>query len=261
MQGIKVLGQGPAVILLHSSLSSSKQWLPLCFQLQDSFTLINVDLLGYGDAGLPDDLSSYTFEDELTRIEQCLLQENIQTPIHLVGHSCGGAVALAWAMKNRQRVASLSLFEPVAFHLLEQAQAQYFQQVSEFSQQLRQLESTEATAAFVNFWNGEQFFQQLPQKVQQQMALAMPKVHADFQGILDQSYQLIDLSQLLCPCLLVIGEQTRPLSKVLSQLIAEHLFNAHLHYVEGGHMAPVSHPQETVTLFSQFLNQQKKPGE
>lgn len=261
MRGIKVSGKGPAVVLLHSSLSSSKQWLPLCFQLQDSFTLINVDLLGYGEADLPENLLSYTFEDEFTRIDQCLLQEDIQTPINLVGHSCGGAVALAWAMQNKERVASLSLFEPVAFHLLEQDQAKYFQQVSEFSQQLRQLESTEAAATFVNFWNGEQFFQHLPLKVQQQMAVAMPKVHADFQGILDQRYQLTDLSQLLCPCLLVIGEQTRPLSNILSQLIAEHLFNAQLHYVEHGHMAPVSHPQETVTLISQFIKQQKKPGE
>jgi pimeloyl-ACP methyl ester carboxylesterase len=39
-------------------------------------------------------------------------------PIHLVGHSYGGCVALRIAIERPRRVASLSLYEPTVFHLL-----------------------------------------------------------------------------------------------------------------------------------------------
>ncbi|WP_286232993.1 alpha/beta fold hydrolase [Thalassotalea sediminis] len=253
MQGIKVLGQGPVVVLLHSSLSSNKQWLPLCHALQEHFTLINIDLKGYGNAPLPKDLSRYTFDEELARIDACLSKQNITETVHLVGHSCGGAIAMAWAMKNTHKVASLALFEPVAFHLLEHYSPQHFQQVCEFAEQLATMNNGQSAQAFVNFWNGEQFFQLLPLKVQQQMANAMPKVHADFRGILHEQYLLGELAQLTCPCLVMIGKQTQPLSKVLSQAITEQLTDVTLVNVPYGHMTPVSHPKITTEAISTFL--------
>ena len=46
------------------------------------------------------------------------LIDRIGAPVHLVGHSYGGAVALKLAASRPDAVRSLTVIEPVAFHLL-----------------------------------------------------------------------------------------------------------------------------------------------
>ena len=116
--GIKVSGQGPAVVMLHSSLSSSKQWLWLVSQLEPNYTVINCDFLGYGDAEDVSEPDNYSFDVEVARIHQALDIVIPNQSYHLVGHSCGGAIALKLAVEAPERVLSMSLYEPVAFHLL-----------------------------------------------------------------------------------------------------------------------------------------------
>ena len=42
----------------------------------------------------------------------------LDQPAHLVGHTCGGAVALSVARNRSDLLRSLTVVEPVAFHLL-----------------------------------------------------------------------------------------------------------------------------------------------
>ena len=63
--GVYITGQGPAIVFLHSSLSSAKQWSPLIQKLKDRFTCINIDILGYGNADNVSDKGNYSFEAEL----------------------------------------------------------------------------------------------------------------------------------------------------------------------------------------------------
>ena len=251
-KGITVCGSGPTVVLLHSSLSSAKQWQRLVNLLKARFTLINMDLLGYGDAGQVMDKENYCFDIEVQRILAVVQDVIPEQKFHLVGHSCGGAIALKMATEVPEMVLSLSLFEPVAFHLFID-ESKERQQVVAFAEQIHQIESSLAAQAFVDYWNGQGYFAQLPEKVQQQMALSINKVVLDFKGIFAERYNLERLEQIKFPCLFLYGKYSPELSQLLSQKIISHLPNVEQHQVLSGHMAPLSHPQLVEPLIVEFL--------
>src|SRR5690606_6296010 len=127
--GIYAVGpeQGPQVMLLHSSQSASSQWRALVAELSACCRCVLVDLLGYGKAP-----SIKTFYPELNNAEDFRLAHEAERllaalpdPLKhantlLVGHSYGGALALKIAADKLLNVRALALYEPVAFHILDE---------------------------------------------------------------------------------------------------------------------------------------------
>ena len=81
--------------------------------------------------------------------------------VHLVGHSYGGGVALNVALARPDRIASMALYEPSAFHLLRQmgeTGAAAFAEITGVARHICQGVVTGdyrgAVAAFVDYWNG-----------------------------------------------------------------------------------------------------------
>jgi len=251
-KGVKVSGQGPAVVLLHSSLSSSRQWLPLVGLLKNDFTLINIDLLGYGQADKVDDADSYDFELEVSRIRYAIRLVAGDDKYHLVGHSCGGAIALKMAVEEPDKLLSVSLYEPVAFHLLPEGTAERAES-DEFARQVLTKDPYTAAEVFTNFWNKPGFFRALPEKMQHLMAADIAKVNLDFKGLMAECYGLNDLSKVLCPSLLMSGEQSPYLSRHLTQLIQGAIPQASVQLFPAGHMAPVSHSDRVHPAIADFI--------
>ncbi len=112
------VGQGPAVIVAHCSSASHKEWLPLIGRLSDGFRLLAPDLIGYGKSDeWPEGREFNPYIDVKLLVE---LARKISMPVHLVGHSYGGAMALEAAWRLSDRLRRLTLIEPVrfdAFHL------------------------------------------------------------------------------------------------------------------------------------------------
>ena len=113
-------GFGETVLLLHSSASSGAQWRYLTESLQETYRFLAPDLYGYGET------DAWPGQGPLGLAEEAALADadlgNSDT-LHLVGHSYGGAVALQFALQHADRLRSLTLIEPVAFHLLRGATA------------------------------------------------------------------------------------------------------------------------------------------
>ena len=49
----RLLGNGPALLLLHGIGDSSESWLPLLDSLAEHYTVIAPDLLGHGQSDMP----------------------------------------------------------------------------------------------------------------------------------------------------------------------------------------------------------------
>lgn len=106
-------GKGDAIILLHGFLENQSMWQPFIEPLAQSHHVIAIDLLGHGKTAPIGYVHS--MEQMAEAVSDVLLQLEIKK-IHLVGHSMGGYVALAFAKMFPKKVMSLALINstPVA---------------------------------------------------------------------------------------------------------------------------------------------------
>ena len=100
-----------AVLLVHSSGFSSRQWRRLAESLRDRYRVIAPELLGY-EAPWPKG-RAFSFREDMEHLAALL-----DGPTHVVGHSYGGMLSLHLALSYPERVKSLAVYEPVAFGVL-----------------------------------------------------------------------------------------------------------------------------------------------
>ena len=99
-------GRGTPVVALHSSASSSGQWKALRDDLADRHCVVMPDLPGYGETTERPKAGSSGGTDTARPI--IALIEHGATPVHLVGHSYGGALAVLIAIHRPDLVRSLT---------------------------------------------------------------------------------------------------------------------------------------------------------
>jgi pimeloyl-ACP methyl ester carboxylesterase len=123
LKGYMISGFGAPVVLLHSSMSSKKQWCKLTRKLESKHQVIAIDLLGYGDTIFCIEKNSYSLGSETESVRLILEQHlSLADPVHLAGHSFGAATCLRFAYNYPEKVKAFTLFEPVPFHLLAKTQ-------------------------------------------------------------------------------------------------------------------------------------------
>src|SRR6516165_11638941 len=105
------------VIALHCSGAGPRQWRQLGETLGPAYTLLAPEHYGCERTGPWTGMHAFTLADEAARTIDVI--DRSVNKVHLVGHSYGGGVALHVALARPARIASLSLYEPSAFHLLK----------------------------------------------------------------------------------------------------------------------------------------------
>ncbi|NMO23491.1 alpha/beta hydrolase [Pyxidicoccus fallax] len=99
----------PAVLFLHGWLDHSHSFDPVLPHLP-AWHLALVDFRGMGRSGHVGGGATYHFSDYTLDVELALDGLGLKQ-VHLVGHSLGGIVALAYAAARPERVKSVSLIE------------------------------------------------------------------------------------------------------------------------------------------------------
>jgi pimeloyl-ACP methyl ester carboxylesterase len=104
----RVLGEGKARTLLFISgfVGSNQVWDRHFQSLQDSYRLLMIDTLGFGQSPKP--MIEYSVAEHVAAIQQTL-QQHQATHIDIVGHSMGCLLALAFAHQYPQHVDRLTL--------------------------------------------------------------------------------------------------------------------------------------------------------
>ncbi len=105
------------VIALHCSGAGAGQWRQLGDALDSHYELAAPEHYGCDSAGPWSGEHAFTLADEAARTIEIIDRSSCK--VHLVGHSYGGGVALRAAVERPNRIASLTLYEPSAFHLLK----------------------------------------------------------------------------------------------------------------------------------------------
>lgn len=95
------------LVLLHGFMENLSIWSDMEPHLSDNFSLLKIDLPGHGQSEIIAEVQ--TMELMAEEVKKVLDHENI-TKIHLLGHSMGGYVSLAFAEKYPEYLKSLTLF-------------------------------------------------------------------------------------------------------------------------------------------------------
>ncbi len=114
-------------------------------------------MYGYGETDFPQNPETFTIQDEVALVG--LLLDRVGDTVHLVGHSYGGAVALAAALQHPDRIRSLTLHEPVVFHLarlagLPDVTAGIGRMAAELTEKVQAGLPAAAAQVFIDYWRG-----------------------------------------------------------------------------------------------------------
>jgi len=249
----------PLAVLLHGTASTGGQWKSLTAWLAPSHLVLAPDLPGYGTAKEQVSGAGDLLADAAPAIA---LIEAQGEPAHLVGHSYGGAVALAIAMSRPELVRSLSLIEPVAFYLLRDGDAgdrRLLREVALVEDRIRSAIATGTLelgmACFVDFWNGEGSWARLDPARQAHLCDQIGRVAANFAAIAQEPCRLAQIRAIRCPTLLIRGERSpEPVRRIIGILAATISRGARLAEIPGaGHMAPLTHPQFVDPLIADHI--------
>lgn len=249
-------GEGEAVVLLHSSASSSAQWRSLIGRLRDRYRVIAPDLHGYGGTSAWPGCSAFRLQHEANLVMPLLGKTG--GPVHLVGHSFGGAVALHIARTRPDLLASLTVVEPVAFHLLQGqdvvAMVEIIGVAHRVANALACGDYFGGAAAFVDYWSGAGTWDAIAPQKRPGLAACLGKVALDFEATLNEPAMLCDFRALSLPTLLVQGTRTPRPTRRICELLANALPHVELALVEGaGHMAPLTHRDAVNALIERQL--------
>jgi len=246
----------PAVVLLHSSLSSRNQWAALMAAQEANYRFIAIDLLGYGKSAFPTEAAAagYTLAHEADAVAAALTaQLDAGEPFHLIGHSYGGATALRLARQMRQRVLSLAVFEPVAFHLLPEGDAGR-QEIEAVVASINAEHGAEGAArVFIDYWNRPGAFDTLPEVQRARFSAGIAKVKLDFIALLGEPATLDDMGALDLPALVLAGSKGPASTRRVAEALAGALPDARFALTPGGHMAPITHADAVNPQLLEFL--------
>jgi proline iminopeptidase len=103
------IGQGDPLVILHGGPGASHDYfLPHLLPLARTHRLIFIDERGSGRSQRLQDVSRYTVEEDVEDVEAVRVALHLGK-ISLLGHSCGGVLAEAYALKYQQNLSHLIL--------------------------------------------------------------------------------------------------------------------------------------------------------
>ena len=109
MLNFSMSGNGKnTLVLLHGFMENSSIWNDMEKYLSKDFTLLKIDLPGHGNSEII--AETHTMELMANEVKKVLDKLQLNRNIHILGHSMGGYVSLAFAEKHPEYLQSMTLF-------------------------------------------------------------------------------------------------------------------------------------------------------
>jgi len=247
------------VLALHCSGGGASQWCYLAERLGGRYEVSAPEHYGCKSTGPWTGEHAFTLSDEAARA--VALIDKSDDKVHLVGHSYGGGVALNVALARPDRIASMALYEPSAFHLLRQMGERGAEPYAEITGVARRIcqgvvtgDYLGAVAAFVDYWNGPGSWNALRPSVQSALIRWAPKGPLDFRAFIDDPTPAAAYGALTFPVLILRGAHAPSPTRVIADSLMELLPASRLVDIAGaGHMGPLTHTPEVSALIVRHI--------
>jgi len=234
-------GTGEPVVLLHSSGLSGRQWRRLSSDLvAHGKRAMAVDLTGQGRSEPWPEPTPFSFHIDVDRIVDILRTSG---PAHVVGHSYGGLVALHVALAAPASIRSLSLYDPVAFGVLTDADADARQVLDDLGDAWHtgNMDHERWLQTFVDFWGGTGAWAALRDDMRDEFRRVVWVVREGVRSLVGDVTPASEYASFTFPVQLVTGAKSPLPARRVGQRIAEAVPGARFDTVPGvGHLAPLT---------------------
>jgi len=251
-------GTGPGVVCIHSNASTSGQWRSLMDLLAPKFRVLAPDSYGSGKSPRWPSDRLIRLRDEVALIEPVLARAG--SPLALVGHSYGAAVALIAALANPGRVRAMALYEPTLFSLIDAQspapnEAEGIRNaVAKASAALDAGNSDAAAEHFIDYWMGAGAWKQTPEQRKTPIAASVTNVRSWEHALSTEPTPLAAFRSLDVPVLYMVGKRSTPSAHGVARLLTTTLPRVEVvEFEKLGHMGPVTHPDTVNEAIGQFL--------
>jgi lipase len=243
-------GRGETLLLLHAGGTSATHWRKVAPYLQSRYRLLTPDLIGFGETdgwNGPDELT----HDHQADLVRALIEQDGEMPVHVVGHSYGGATATRLALRYPELVKSLVLIEPVLLSLLRDAgEARIYDEshrlAADFIADAAAGRDGTAWRRFIDYHNGDGTWEGLSGNARQRF-VAMTRSNADaFRSNINDRTTVADVAGLDIPVSVVCGGGTTECFMRICDILRDALSDGRFTRMAGaGHMLPLTHPEAT----------------
>lgn len=250
---IKVIGQGPDLVMLHGWSMHSAVWHQLAEDLSQHFTLHLVDLPGHGYSDWQDGAF------ELDNLVESLAQQ-LPSSAYWLGWSLGGLVSIAFATRFSESVKKLILLAatPCFVKADNWSYAMDASVFNAFADNLK-VDQQETLQRFLLLQaRGSAHSRDTIRRLSEQLAQETPAQSVALKAglsVLINTDLRTEFSDLSCPTKVILGERDTLIPVAVSERIEILKPNVDTTIITGaGHAPFISHTLECQVAIEQFLN-------
>jgi pimeloyl-ACP methyl ester carboxylesterase len=246
------IGAGPTIVLVPGSCSTGAAWRPVIAAWENQFRCVTTSLLGYGGTVERRTTCDPSVSHEADALESVIRRAG--GPVHLVGHSFGGLVALAVALRNRVPLASLAILEAPAVEVLrddrDDQHYRAFRRMTDSYFAAFDGGNVEAIAAMIDFYGGAGTFASWPPRVRAYAVETTPVNILDWASAFGFPLSAASLAAVLIPSLVLRGGASHPAVQRANALLGERLNGASVTIDGAAHFMIATHANVVADLIA-----------
>ena len=249
-------GIGPTIVLVPGSCSTGAAWRPVIAHWGGRFRCVTTSLLGYGGTVERRTAVDPDISHEAEVVESVIRRAG--GPVHLVGHSFGGLVAVAIALRRHVPVASLVILEAPAVTLLsavdEPRHCEDFRIMSDHYFRAHSRGEAEAIATMIDFYGGAGTFASWPERVRAYAVRTTPVNIMDWQSAYGFALTPAVLGEIDIPVIVVVGSDSHPAARRANELLAAAIARSSFSSIPGAaHFMIATHAQDVARVVGEHI--------
>jgi pimeloyl-ACP methyl ester carboxylesterase len=256
-------GTGPTIVFLPGSCSTGAVWRPVIAALGGPFRCVTTSLPGYGGTAERRTSIDPPMAREVEVVEQVLRHAagSSNEPVHLVGHSFGGLVGLAVALRDELPLASLVVAEaPLpgvlrAFDELEGYRA--FRRMTDRYIAAFERGEPEAIGVMIDFYGGPGTFASWPSRVRDYVLETTDVNVLDWTSAYGFAPPPTVFQTLRIPTQIVCGGASHPAVRRGNELLSIHMPDASYTAIrDAAHFMISTHPDDVAHIVVRHVTEQ-----